>query len=111
MKYMLSHLAAVVRFCCVKNGQEKMDYKLRYPQADTVKKKKDGTPYANGAKEKAYVYWAYKDCLSRPCFRLMYHKGSFYQGIGYTRYYDKPQLVCGERHLNGCPELLDREKD
>jgi hypothetical protein len=81
-----------------------MSYKLRYPQADTAKLKKDGTPYANGAKEKAYVLCAYLDCLSRKCFRLMYNKGPFVKGRGYTSYYDKPQLICGENHLNGCPD-------
>jgi hypothetical protein len=84
-----------------------LDCKLRYPAADTAKLRKDGKPYASGAKEKAHVYCAYPDCLSRKCFRLMYDKGNFYRGIGYINYHDKPNLVCGERHLNGCPNIKE----
>jgi hypothetical protein len=41
----------------------------------------------------------------------MYDKGSFVPGRGYTRYYEKPLLVCGERHLNGCPDTDGENKE
>jgi hypothetical protein len=81
-----------------------LDYKLRYPGADTVKARKDGKPYANGAKEKAFVLCANADCLSRECFWLFYDKGPYTPGLGYRSYYKKPTLVCGTQHLYGCPE-------
>jgi hypothetical protein len=35
----------------------------------------------------------------------MYDRGSFVCGRGYTSYYENPPLVCGRRHLHGCPDI------
>jgi hypothetical protein len=86
-------------------------YKLRCPAADEAKLRKDGKPYSNGAKEKAYVLCVYQDCLSRECFHLFRNKGPFVPGRGYTSYYKKPQFICGRNHLHGCPdETGDKEE-
>jgi hypothetical protein len=82
-----------------------LDYKLRYPKADTVKKRKDGKPYANGAKEKAYVLCANADCLSRKCFWFFREQGSFSSGLGYRNYHKKPLFVCGTQYFHGCPDI------
>lgn len=45
-------------------------------------------------------------CAYRPCLNIGENKGSFTQGVGYTHYYEKPQLVCMTRHCRGCPHPL-----
>lgn len=45
-------------------------------------------------------------CPARPCYGLMEDKGSFTNGRGYTSYKAKPELVCRERHLHGCPDCI-----
>lgn len=45
-----------------------------------------------------------KNCGPRlACYWLFADKGTFAVGRGYTRYHDRERLVCGTRHLHGCP--------
>jgi hypothetical protein len=60
-----------------------------------VKCKRDGKTVS--------VEVAYKSCPKKSCFRIGEDKGTFVQGRGYTQYHKKIQLVCFQRHLNGCP--------
>jgi hypothetical protein len=83
-------------------------YKVRFPSGDTLKLKKDGKPYADGRKEKAYVLTSMPDCADRVCYQPMQDKGAFVQGRGYVRYYDKPRWVCQTNHLWGCPPEEER---
>lgn len=48
-------------------------------------------------------------CGDRPCYRYGLDKGPFTQGIGYTKYWDKPFPVCMTRHLHGCPHKPPEE--
>lgn len=45
-------------------------------------------------------------CACRSCLNIAENKGTFTQGVGYTSYYEKPQLVCMTRHCHGCPHPL-----
>lgn len=42
-------------------------------------------------------------CLARKCFNKYENKGSYSQGIGYTRYYPDFRPVCATRAFHGCP--------
>jgi hypothetical protein len=76
---------------------------LRYPAFDTEKMRKDGKPYAKKRIEKGYIKVVHYDCPQRRCFTPMLNKGAFIQGRGYASYYDKPEWVCQQQHLFGCP--------
>jgi hypothetical protein len=84
-------------------------YKVRFPSGDSPKLRKDGKPYADGRKEKAYVRTVFGDCTKRACFVPMLNKGSFTPGRGYTSYYDNPEWVCRNNHLYGCPPEPERD--
>lgn len=43
------------------------------------------------------------DCRTRSCFLLGQDKGTFVPGRGYTSYHAKPEWVCLQRMLRGCP--------
>jgi hypothetical protein len=46
-------------------------------------------------------------CARRSCFHRYADQGTFVQGRGYvSTYRDGPKLVCGRRHLHGCPSPI-----
>lgn len=55
---------------------------------------------------RGYVDVCDAKCCARPCLQIMENRGTFVQGCGYTKLSATPNLVCGTRHLNGCPHPL-----
>jgi hypothetical protein len=61
-------------------------------------------PFVKVNKHKVDV--SYPECgPNLPCFCLGFDKGTFVQGRGYTKYYDKELPVCWTRHSRGCPDV------
>lgn len=48
-----------------------------------------------------------RNCWKRRCMSAGEDKGSFTQGVGYTKYHATPRPVCTTRHLHGCPADCD----
>jgi hypothetical protein len=57
-------------------------YKVRFPDGDEPKLKKDGKPYADGRKEKAYVLTSMPDCAKPSLLSANAGQRHVYSGTG-----------------------------